>query len=252
MDHVRQHRQARHQIVALVHAIVNRMATLSADEASHWDILHAGWSVDRVNHSEVYSDHGKHTNWAESYLSRLRRMVQGQHHHVSPKYLHQYANQAAWLEDNRRTNNGGLAFGLMANAMESPVSRAWKGCWQRVARYAATSRPRFGPSRKQSKITKARPQRRMRLVEFDFRTNCPAGSTPLPTSNAFTWASPSRFPRMTSARSAGNALVMDRSCKRKHQQIQRDMLYSGMVRFIYEAAYFESSSQGRLAQASAM
>ena len=119
--------------VALVHQNVNRMATLSADEASHWDMLHAGWSVDRVNHSVVYSDHGKHTNWAESYFSRLRRMVVGQHHHVSPQYLHQYANQAAWLEDNRRTSNGELAYGLVSNAMECPVSGAWKGYWQRAA-----------------------------------------------------------------------------------------------------------------------
>jgi transposase-like protein len=119
--------------VALVHQNVDRMATLSADEASHWDLLHAGWSVDRVNHSVTYSDHGKHTNWAESYFSRLRRMVVGQHHHVSPQYLHQYANQAAWLEDHRRVSNGGLAFGLVANAMACPVSRSWKGYWQRSA-----------------------------------------------------------------------------------------------------------------------
>ena len=119
--------------VALVHENVDRMATLSADEASHWDMLHAGWKVDRVNHSEVYSDHGKHTNWAESYFSRLRRMVVGQHHHVSPQYLHQYANHAAWLEDNRRNSNGVLAYGLVANAMGCPVSRAWKGYWQRAA-----------------------------------------------------------------------------------------------------------------------
>ena len=119
--------------VALVHENVDRMATLSADEASHWDMLHAGWSVDRVNHSEVYSDHGKHTNWAESYFSRLRRMVVGQHHHVSPRYLHQYATQAAWLEDKRRESNGALAFGLVGNAMGCPVSRAWKGYWQRAA-----------------------------------------------------------------------------------------------------------------------
>jgi transposase-like protein len=119
--------------VALVHANVDRMATVSADEASHWDALHAGWQVDRVNHSEIYSDHGKHTNWAESYFSRLRRMVRGQHHHVSPRYLHQYATQAAWQEDNRRQSNGALAFGLVQNAMEAPVSRAWKGYWQKAA-----------------------------------------------------------------------------------------------------------------------
>ena len=111
---------------------VSRTATISADEASHWDLLHAGWSVDRVNHSQMYSDHGKHTNMAESYFSRLRRMVVGQHHHVSPQYLYQYANHAAWLEDNRRTDNGTLAHIMVSNAMDAPVSRNWKGYWQRA------------------------------------------------------------------------------------------------------------------------
>ncbi len=119
--------------VALVNENVDRMATISADEASHWDLLHAGWDVERVNHSEIYSDHGKHTNMVESYFSRLRRMVMGQHHHVSPQYLHQYANHAAWLEDNRRTDNGTLAHTLVSNAMGAQVSRNWKGYWQRAA-----------------------------------------------------------------------------------------------------------------------
>lgn len=119
--------------VVMANDNVDRMATISADEASHWDLLHAGWGVDRVNHSEIYSDHGKHTNMAESYFSRLRRMVDGQHHHVSPQYLHQYANHAAWLEDNRRSDNGELAHRLVANAMGAAVSRQWKGYWQRAA-----------------------------------------------------------------------------------------------------------------------
>ena len=118
--------------VALANENVSRMATMSADEASHWDLLHMGWNVDRVNHSEIYSDHGKHTNMVESYFSRLRRMVDGQHHGVSPQYLYQYANHAAWLEDNRRTDNGTLAHIVVSNAMGSPVSRQWKGYWQRA------------------------------------------------------------------------------------------------------------------------
>jgi hypothetical protein len=87
--------------LALANENVSRMAAMSADEASHWDILHMGYNVDRVNHSEIYSDHGKHTNMVESFFSRLRNMIQGQHHGVSPKYLHQYANHSAWLEDMR-------------------------------------------------------------------------------------------------------------------------------------------------------
>ena len=111
-----------------------RTATMSADEASHWDDLHNGWFVERDQPlDQLYSDHGKHTNWVESYFSRLRRMVLGQHHHVSPQYLHQYANHAAWLEDNRRTDNGTLARIVVSNAMHAPVSRSWKGYWQRAA-----------------------------------------------------------------------------------------------------------------------
>jgi len=60
-------------------------------------------------------------------------MVVGQHRHVCPQDLHQYANQAACLEDNCRSDNGSLACGMVANAMGCPVSRAWKGYWQKAA-----------------------------------------------------------------------------------------------------------------------
>jgi hypothetical protein len=72
------------------------------------------------------------TTGVESYFARLRRMVRGQHHFVSPKYLYQYANHAAWLEDNRRNSNGTNAVELIGMAMAHGVSRAWKGYWQRA------------------------------------------------------------------------------------------------------------------------
>ncbi len=60
-------------------------------------------------------------------------MIMCQHHCVGPQYLYQYANHAAWLEDNRRTDNGALAHALVSNAMDASVSRNWKGYWQRAA-----------------------------------------------------------------------------------------------------------------------
>lgn len=57
--------------VALANDNVSRMSTMSADEASHWDLLHNGFEVERVNHSEIYSDHGKHTNMVESFFIYL-------------------------------------------------------------------------------------------------------------------------------------------------------------------------------------
>lgn len=119
--------------IDLAKRFVSRSAVMHADEASHWDALHAGWQVARINHTVAYSDGEACTNQVESYFARLRRMVQGQHHHVSPRYLYQYANHAAWLEDHRRRSNGTSANAVLLNALHSPVSRDWAGYWQRTA-----------------------------------------------------------------------------------------------------------------------
>ena len=107
-------------------------ATVYADEARHWDVLHDRFeTVGRINHSESYSTPEANTNQAESYFSRLRRMVDGQHHHVSARYLYQYAAEAAWKEDNRRLSNGDAFRRTAKLALASPVSRQWKGYWER-------------------------------------------------------------------------------------------------------------------------
>lgn len=124
-------RQSEAEGVSIARARIAPTAFIHADEAGHWDQLDAFFPVGRVNHSEAYSLNGVCTNQAESYFSRLRRMVGGQHHHVSPQYLHQYAAHAAWLEDHRRESNGALAGRIVRNAMAAPVSRTWKGYWQR-------------------------------------------------------------------------------------------------------------------------
>lgn len=72
---------ARHEAegVEIAKRIVARSAIMYADEASHWDALHAGWTVNRINHSVAYSTADACTNQAESFFSRLRRMIDGQH-----------------------------------------------------------------------------------------------------------------------------------------------------------------------------
>ncbi len=54
---------------------------------------------------------------------RLRRAEIGQHHHISGRYLHQYANEAAWREDNRRKPNGILDLVLAGAAFSYFISR---------------------------------------------------------------------------------------------------------------------------------
>lgn len=119
--------------VGLAERVVEQGSRLYADEAAHWDMLYAAFPMGRVNHLEAYSTEEAHTNNVESYFSRLRRMIRGQHHHVSPQYLHQYAGEAAWKEDHRRLSNGALASRTLGLAMHSPVSRDWSGYWQRAA-----------------------------------------------------------------------------------------------------------------------
>ena len=118
--------------VAFVRAVVTANSEVHADEASHWDALHARFKTHRINHQEAYSLDGACTNQAESFLARLRRMVEGQHHHVSPQHLHAYASHAAWCEDHRRLDNGAVCHKALGLALKHPVSRqGWKGYWQR-------------------------------------------------------------------------------------------------------------------------
>ncbi len=120
--------------VAIARSIVATSSTLYADEASHWDVLEDNFKTGRINHSVEYSAKGgKHTNWVESYFSRLRRMVAGQHHWVSAQYLHQYAGHAAWIEDHRSDDSKATTTRALRNALLSPVSRNWAGYWQRAA-----------------------------------------------------------------------------------------------------------------------
>jgi transposase-like protein len=119
--------------VAFVAKVVKPGSVVHADEATHWDVLHARFPTKRINHQVAYSLNGACTNQAESFLARLRKMIDGQHHHVSPQYLYQYANHAAWMEDHRRMDNGQLYNAAAKLALSSPVSRIWKGYWQRHA-----------------------------------------------------------------------------------------------------------------------
>lgn len=117
--------------VPTIRARVESGTTVYADESSNWDALHAQYEMRRINHSIAFSDDGACTNQAESYFARLRRAEIGTHHHISGRYLHAYANEMAWREDYRRISNGAQFDLVVAAAIAHPVSREWKGYWQR-------------------------------------------------------------------------------------------------------------------------
>ena len=119
--------------VAIVARRVQPGSTVYADEASHWDALHARFEAKRINHSFAFSDDGACTNQAESFFSRLRRAEFGQHHRISGDYLRFYAGEMAWREDMRRETNGDCYERITADALHHPKSRNWCGYWQRAA-----------------------------------------------------------------------------------------------------------------------
>jgi transposase-like protein len=123
--------KSEHAALPTVQATVANGATIYADEASSWDALHTRYSTKRINHSECYSNGDACTNMAESFFSRLRRAEIGTHHHVAGPYLNAYSSEMAWREDRRRVSNGEQYLMVAGAAAHHPISRQWKGYWQR-------------------------------------------------------------------------------------------------------------------------
>ncbi len=117
--------------VGAVVATVAPGSVVYADEASGWDVLHTRYLTKRINHQEAYSTEEACTNMAESFFSRIRRAEVGIHHHIAGPYLASYAAEMSWREDHRRVSNGEQFLGVSAAALGHPVSRQWKGYWQR-------------------------------------------------------------------------------------------------------------------------
>lgn len=120
-----------------VHFIRQHVASgteVHADEAPHWNILHASYPMKRVNHSVEYkSEDGACTNEAESFFSRLRRSEMGIHHRISGQLLQSYADECAWRENNRRRSNGEHWNLITAAALSHGKSERWAGYWHRSA-----------------------------------------------------------------------------------------------------------------------
>ena len=68
---------------------------------------------------------------SEELIRRLRRAEIGTHHHIAGPYLMAYAREMAWRENNRRISNREQYLMATDAALQHPVSRQWKGDWQR-------------------------------------------------------------------------------------------------------------------------
>jgi hypothetical protein len=66
----------------------------------------------------------------------MRRAEIGIHHRIAGEYLSAYAGEMAWRENNRRVSNGEQYLMVADAALHHPVSRRWKGYWQRQQKLA--------------------------------------------------------------------------------------------------------------------
>lgn len=123
--------RAESDAVPQVRSLVEPGSILYADEAKSYDSLHALFSMKRIDHSKSYAEAEVSTNQAESFFSRLRRAEIGTHHHIAGRYLTTYAGESSWREDNRRLPNGEQFLTITAAGLHHPISRQWKGYWQR-------------------------------------------------------------------------------------------------------------------------
>lgn len=114
----------------LLPKVVQPGSVIYADEAKAYDALHAVFDMKRIDHSKSYAEGEVSTNQAESFHSRMRRAERGVHHRIS-EYLGAYADEMTWREDHRRMSNGEQFLTIAAAGLHHPVSRMWKGYWQR-------------------------------------------------------------------------------------------------------------------------
>jgi len=109
----------------IVKRVVAPNSTIHADEARHWDQLHAKYDVMRINHTIAYSLDGACTNQAKSFLSRVRRMVDG--HMSVPATCISMPAMRHGSRSHRRLDNGALAHRALGLALRHPISGQWKG-----------------------------------------------------------------------------------------------------------------------------
>lgn len=141
--------------VPQVEALLAKGAILYTDEAKAWSPLdYSGkWERHVIPHKHMYAKEGVSTNQAESFHSRMRRSEIGVHHHIAGPYFGAYFDENVWRDNHKRVSNGDQYLALISAVANHPVSRQWKGYWQRRK---ASSEPR------PSSVPKSRPDKAVR------------------------------------------------------------------------------------------
>ncbi|HDR1178482.1 TPA: IS1595 family transposase [Pasteurella multocida] len=117
-------------ILKMNHQFVKQGSGIFCDENPAYTSLDFHYTRWAVNHQEAYSAKGINNNLAESFNARFRDLHRGVHHKCDNKYALLYANQAAYLSDNRRKSNGELFKDILKRCLWVLPLKEWVGYWQ--------------------------------------------------------------------------------------------------------------------------
>ncbi|HGO5855780.1 TPA: IS1595 family transposase [Mannheimia haemolytica] len=117
-------------VLALNHQFVKQGSDIMCDENAAYEGLDFHYTLWSVNHKECYSAKGINNNLAESFNARFRDLHRGVHHKCDNKYALHYANQAAFMSDNRQKSNGDLFSDILKRCLWVLPLREWVGYWQ--------------------------------------------------------------------------------------------------------------------------
>ena len=117
-------------VFALNQRFVKSGSDIMCDENPAYNNLNFHYNRWSVNHQEAYSAKGVNNNLAESFNARMRDLMRGTHHKTDNKYALHYANQAAFMSDNRRKSNGELFSDVLQRCLWVLPLKEWVGYWQ--------------------------------------------------------------------------------------------------------------------------
>ena len=117
-------------VFALNQRFITVGSDIMCDENPAYNNLNFHYNRWSVNHQEAYSAKGVNNNLAESFNARMRDLMRGTHHKTDNKYALHYANQAAFMSDNRRKSNGELFSDVLQRCLWVLPLKEWVGYWQ--------------------------------------------------------------------------------------------------------------------------
>jgi transposase-like protein len=121
--------------------LIDPNAMIYTDEGN-WSGFARNPEYHKVKHKEGLVIEGRHINLVESVNARLKRAAHGVHYRIRDKNLDLYVNEILWREDYRRLDNGQQWSRIVRAVTHQPISKRFKGYWQRHLQVGTARRRR--------------------------------------------------------------------------------------------------------------